>query len=757
MSSTSISQNATSGNTWYSDLGPTWRYLAVLVGNDRNLTLQAIPDKKKGRPVCAPICHANLYDGDLLDRLFQWNGEGFGIFIMVNEGDGQGRRRENVVSVRAVFVDLDGAPLEPVLDAPLRPHIVVETSPGRFHVYWKVQGLSLNNFSRVQRELARRFGGDLAVSDLPRLMRLPGFHHRKGDAFPVELQEAHEHPPYSANDFLEAFGIDLDACTERRPGTRSTAVTGNVIPFLSRNATLTRVAGAMRRHGATEEAIEAALQIENEQRCYEPLTRSEVATIARSVSSYEPAPQTFDWTDLGNAQRLVSRHGEDLRYCRELGWLVWDRTRWIPDKAGEIDRRAKDTARSILGEAEHERDLEKQKKVFRHAINSQNMLRIKAMIEAAQSEAEIPVRPEQLDSDPFLLNCMNGTIDLRTGELIEHRRDDLITKIVPVNYSSDAECPLWESFLDRIFSGNQGLISFVQEVLGYSLTGDTQEQCWFFCYGTGANGKSTLFAIVRHVMGDYAAVTPADALLDNRNHGVRSDLARLKGVRLTTASEPNAGRKLDESLIKELTGGEDQITVRHLYKEFFEFKPQFKLFLAANHKPRVSGVDNGFWRRVKQIPFDVRIPDEEQDKTLPEKLRAEAAGILRWMVEGCLRWQRGGLQTPEEVREAVQDYRDESDVLKDFLDDNPDIVKDADSRISVQGLYAYYVEHCEMTGEKPLSRNSFGRRMTEKDYKKERYGKDRRYYWQSISLRNDLREPTKPKSDDIDRALEDLL
>ena len=411
--------------------------------------------------------------------------------------------------------------------------------------------------------------------------------------------------------------------------------------------------------------------------------------------------ETEHLTDLGNAGRFVAQHGNDVRYCHISGkWLVWDGIHWCVDENGEVERRAKTTVRNLYEQASREMDDEWRQKLGKWAQASESRGRIAAMIDLAKSEPKIPVSPPELDANPWLLNCANGTIDLRTGELRKHRAEDFCTKIVATAYDPDAECPRFKKFLRDIFAGNLSLIRFLQRAVGYSLTGSTQEQVIFIFWGSGSNGKTTLIDVLCLCLGDYARTADSSLLMARKYDGIRNDVARLAGARFVSAAETEAGRQLAENLVKQLTGG-DKIAARYFYSEFFEFIAQFKLFLATNHRPAIKGTDHAIWRRIRLVPFEVTIPPEEQDKNLPEKLRAELPGILAWAVRGCLGWQQDGLGQPPEITRATANYRQEMDTFGGFLRDR--CVVDEESRVATGDLYRTYKTWCESTGEKPLT------------------------------------------------------
>jgi putative DNA primase/helicase len=356
------------------------------------------------------------------------------------------------------------------------------------------------------------------------------------------------------------------------------------------------------------------------------------------------------------------------------------------------------------------------------------------MISLAESEPGVSVAPDQLDANPWLLNCANGTLDLRTGELRPHRREDLLTKQVPVKYSPDARCQRWLDFLLEIMGGNLRLVAFLQRAVGYSLTGDVGEQVFFLLHGGGANGKSTFLESIKTMMGDYGAQADFGMFLSRRHESIPNDVARLAGARFVSALEAEAGKHLSESLVKSLTGG-DTVAARFLYSEFFEYRPQFKLFLAANHKPVIKGTDLAIWRRIRLIPFAVTIPCEKQDKNLSAKLRSELPGILTWAVHGCMAWREHGLDVPGEVTAATESYRSEMDILGSFLAES--CVQRPTSTATAKQLYFAYVQWCEGNGEHPLGQRNFGMRLSERGFDRRR-GTGNVHIWHGIGLKTEL-------------------
>jgi P4 family phage/plasmid primase-like protien len=448
-------------------------------------------------------------------------------------------------------------------------------------------------------------------------------------------------------------------------------------------------------------------------------------------------------TDLGNAQRVVQKFGQDLRYCHpSKQFYVWSGRHWREDTTGAAVRFVKDTQRKLYQRtAEHLADLgdddDERKRQFKllmqvlkHALKWEGGNQISASLELVKTEQSIPILPEQMDADPFLLNCRNGTIDLRTGELRQHHRGDYITKICPVEYDPQAAAPLWDKCFHRWMHGNEELVEYLQRVVGYCLTGDTTEQCLWFLYGLGANGKSVFLVTVIGMLGDYAIQAVSDLLIIKHHEAHPTERADLHGRRLVATIETEQGKALAEALTKQLTGGE-RIRARWCHKDNFEFDATHKIFLAANHKPQVRGTDHGMWRRIKLVPFTVTIPEVEKDPALAEKLKAERPGILAWAVRGCLAWQRDGLEEPDEVRVATAEYRAEQDMLAQFLDQCCFVNPEARCRVSdLFGAFQHW------SGDKVMTAQSFRAKVAAKGFEA-KPGHSNVRYWHGLGLQSD--------------------
>lgn len=460
----------------------------------------------------------------------------------------------------------------------------------------------------------------------------------------------------------------------------------------------------------------------------------------------DPIDYRLAWltrNDAGNAERLRQRHGDDLLYVQGVGWHAWDGRRWCGD-LGEVEasKRCHATAIAIYDEVSALQDRDEPRAPndlidahWKWAAQSGNAQRLRAMLTVAQPY--MTALPGEMDRHGRLLNLRNGTLlldhpaapphpddDDRRGaceELRPHNRGDRLTRLIDIDWDPEASCPLWDRFLRRVVPDEEVRL-FLQRSVGYSMTGDTGEQCLWFLHGSGANGKSTFVNIVARLLGPYAATLNFSSLvLDDRKRGGEPtpDLARLPGVRFVRASEPEQGVKLGEGHVKSLTGGEP-ITVRNLNQPFFELVPEFKLWLSGNHKPRIRGQDEGVWRRIRLVPWTVSIPPEERDQHLEAKLWAERAGILNWALDGVRMWLDGGLRPPVAVLDATAEYREDQDPLGIWLAQETEPVEGSNTQAT--RLYAAYRRWCGENAVEPMSTTLFGRMLTERGYSKIKSG-----------------------------------
>jgi putative DNA primase/helicase len=460
------------------------------------------------------------------------------------------------------------------------------------------------------------------------------------------------------------------------------------------------------------------------------------ATAPSSTDRSQGKPQAFAHTDLGNSERLIHEHGEHLRYTDAMGWLRWTGTHFERDDADAVDQYAKETVRAMYAQAGRTQDPKARASLADWAVKSESRKRITDMVALARSDPAVRISHDELDADPWLMTVQNGTLDLRTGELRQHDTGDLITKCCPVDYQPDAPAECFSAFLNYIMGGDNDLVTFLQRAVGHSLTGDTAERCLFLLYGTGRNGKSTFLHVIREMLGGYALHARSETIMAKRGDGVPCDLARLKGARLVTFSEVEQGRKMFVSRVKEMCGGTDPITARFMRQNEFSFNPEFKPWIATNHKPAITDDTDSIWDRLFTIPFTVRVPDERVDKGLPDKLLAELPGILAWAVRGCLAWQdMAGLNAPAAVRAANEAYRVEMDTFAGWQDEC--CITGLDSMQARGGdLRASYEGWCKDNSVQPIGSRKFGERLGEQFRKGTSGGGFKTYF--GIGLRGDL-------------------
>jgi putative DNA primase/helicase len=450
---------------------------------------------------------------------------------------------------------------------------------------------------------------------------------------------------------------------------------------------------------------------------------------------YTPPTQTksFEFTDMGNAERLSHYYKDFLGYCEKWdSWMSYNGKVW---RKGELlaVRQAQETVRLILQESELNSSEDHLAKLYKHYAQSQKASSVKGMLYLARSKV-LQIEPNQLDANPDLFNLSNGTVNLKTGLLVPHNKNDFITKCSPVAYDPSAAAVRWERFLVEVFEGNQELIEYLQRAIGYSITGHANERAFFILHGIGRNGKSTLVETLSHIIGDdYSLGMPSESLYSKKNDGgVPNDIARLRGSRFVYSSEGEDGKHLAVAKIKQLTGNE-KITSRHMRGEWFDFMANFKIWFSTNHKPEISESAEAIWDRVKLIPFNKRFSEEEKDPNLRQTLLAESAGILNWILEGARKWYSQGLGDCSIVKVATSDYRKDSDLIGRFLEECCE--RGQAREVQCKKLYERFDQWTKEQGlSHVMSRVSFSKRLREKGLPEPLRRTGSRFFWQGIDL-----------------------
>lgn len=432
----------------------------------------------------------------------------------------------------------------------------------------------------------------------------------------------------------------------------------------------------------------------------------------------EKKKKKFRLTELGNAERIAYEYGHVIKYVSDIGWYIWDGKRWKLDTKKEIERITAKVLRNLY-KSEDELEAKWARMCERRNIRMNSIKDLMPLV---------PGEREDFDRHKYLFNVENGIVDLKTGKLQQHDRELGLTKITNVAFDENAKCPTWLAFLDQIFLGDQELVEYMQRLIGYSLTGDISEQIMMFLVGGGSNGKSTFINTIKDLIGEYGKQAKSDTFIKKKDTGANNDIARLVGARFVSAIESEEGEKLSESFVKQITGGEP-VLARFLRQEYFEFVPEFKVFFTTNHKPVIGGLDEGIWRRVKLIPFNLNLPSHKRDKRLPEKLSLEMPGILNWAIEGCMKWQQGRLKEPKVVAEATGKYKDDMDILAPFLDEVCYVDDRENESITIEAkeLYNVYERWCFNSGERALGNRSFYRMLETKGFGKTKGSKNRTF------------------------------
>jgi putative DNA primase/helicase len=556
-----------------------------------------------------------------------------------------------------------------------------------------------------------------------------------GRSWLLDLSLDECHPAQLPDDVVEKI---VEASKSSAPPAQHHAPVGNAITEGRRNETLYRSACRMRRDGKELHDIEQALSEENVKRCHPPLAAHELSTIARSACKHKPAAAVLlseNRTEVENGRRFArdyAREGAELvRYVEKWRrFIVWAGKRWEIDEQNiRVEKLAKkssdqlwDDITAVLPSA----DKATAGKLLTWHKQSASLRGLRAAIDLARGEDGVLISHTELDQHPFLLNVQNGTVDLLTGKLREHRREDLLTQIAPVNFDPEATCPRWCQFIAEIMNHKQELIEFLHRFCGYAISGDVSEHIFPIFFGGGSNGKSVFLKILQLLLGEYSKKCTADMLLVKKHDALPIERADLFAKRLAFSIEIDAGRRLSEGLLKELTGG-DAITARHLYQENFTFDATHKIVMACNHKPVIRGADDGIWRRIALVPFDVHFwnadkgetgkPELQQDKNLLEQLKAELPGILNWCIFGFLKWRATkSLAIPEKVREATEQYKQDSDIYAMFISEKCTLSDDPEHSAGSQLLYDTFKKWCLDNSLAVDSVKVFGNKLQERGF-----------------------------------------
>ena len=441
-------------------------------------------------------------------------------------------------------------------------------------------------------------------------------------------------------------------------------------------------------------------------------------------------------SDIGNAKRFIRTHDGTLKFCYPWKkWLAWDGRRWSVDQNGSVFRTAKkvaldlwDTSRLIMRDVSEET----LKKILTFVRSSGSDSSVSRMIHLAESEEGHQFLPMELDANPWLLNCLNGTVDLQNGVLKPHDKGDLITQICQVNFDPTAKCPVWEGFLLSAFE-NQEMVDYVQRLCGSWSTGIVKDEVFPVLWGSGSNGKTVFTDVLMTIFGpDYSMKAATDFLMVKKFQGHPTEKADLFRKRLVLASESDEHARLDESMVKDLTGRE-KIRARRMREDFWEFDPTHKIALMTNHLPQIRGTDHGIWRRIRKIQFgksfwnpdigETGPPELMRDNTLTDRILAESSGVLTWIVRGAIDWHLNGEQAPASVTSWTKEYRESQDVIGSFIDEC--CIKGDSLHIPVGDLYAEFSKWCKESNEYPVKKTKFGILMTERGY--ERCPRNRSY------------------------------
>lgn len=646
------------------------------------------------------------------------------VAIMTNPS--RGPKQSDVQEVRNVFADDDVQRNEYRIDWALPPHIIIETSPGKFHYFWGTESgcITPKELGKLQGMIAIQYGTDKSLSDYAKKARLPGTVHLKGEPFTTRIVAVNRHPRFNREQLEEAFGnFNSPTTPKTRQGIVCTAVFSNgPIQEGSRNTTLFKIGASAVGQGIVQEDVTALLHKENMARCNPPLDEAEVDSIISSVCQYPPNPKRYPLTDAGNSERFAAMMANKLCFNYTSNqWNSFSHGIWRPDMNGTVDRSAVEVVRSIIKEAAEIDDEKVRNAMLSWAKKSESLKARRAMIEGAK--ALLAVDHSLFDSDRWKINLNNGYLDLRTGNLLAHNPTHYVTKIAGCGYNPTAKASIWERFIGDLTCGDPELADYLQKQIGRYLTGDISEQTLLFLFGRGANGKSVLATVLTKLLGNYAVTMRPDFLLDSAKNAELEAL-ELRGARLAICHELPENGKLAENRLKTLTGG-DLIKGRGLYQNFQTFEPTAKYLLLGNHKPYVPSGGDAIWRRLRLFPCDFIATPETIDPKLTEKLIAELSGILNWALAGLQRWLTEGETLPSRMIEELKDYREAEDGLGAFLAETCDF--NNNFTVDKSELYGVYKDWANEAGEFVLSQKALTKKLSERGIRSSRNAAARQY------------------------------
>lgn len=623
---------------------------------------------------------------------------GKGIHIIVKGDLPKGGRRKGKVEMYDTgrFFTMTGNHIGGYL------HIADDSDHGKIN-YLHSKYIAKSEVSEKHTTELKGSGSDLSEEEIIRIAS----NSKNGMRFKLFLEGGWEQFYDSQSEADMAFANDLAFWTNRD---------FNKMDSMFRNSSLYREKWDRKQNNATYGIETLNKAIADCSNAFVPRERDEDFNLYLLEDSVEKINRKFySYDDTGNAQRFKDAYGEVIRYSYiRKEWYFYDGKIWIVDQEGKIKTLADSTIEKMKDEPIYvpkDADPEEIEKAFNKHVKAARSSRGKISM-LKETEHLLPIKPEEFDADKTLFNVQNGYLDLRSGKLMPHAKDKFFTKVSNVEYTDKIDCPLWLDFLDTIFDHDQDLIDYMQRAVGYSLSGSTEEQVMFVLFGNGRNGKSVFLDIITEMFGNYSTnIQPQTIMVKQQSGGANSDIARLDGARLVTTTEPNEGSRLDEGLVKQLTGG-DRVTARFLYGSEFDFEPELKLWMATNHKPVIRGTDDGIWRRMAIVPFTVQIPAEKVDKQLKNKLKRELTAILNWAVEGYQLWKIRGLDEPKVIVDQRKEYQTEMDSIEAFIEEC--CIRQEGHSVQSKIIYQAYRDWASANGQYMMSSTKFGREMGNK-------------------------------------------